>query len=126
MAQLAEPLTPYEVAHVKQRMEAATRYPWMFDSERGLVSSDGKVIARMGAGFDLDAQDAANARFIAEARYDVAALLATLEALRREQAPLRAIVATVADGNPMADDWSLSRITVPYETVEKARALLRT
>jgi hypothetical protein len=84
------------------------------------------VIARVGAGFELDAQDAANARFIADARYDVAALLATLEALQHEQAPLRAIVAAVADGNPMADDWTLSRITVPFETVEKARALLRT
>jgi hypothetical protein len=126
LAQRAEPLTAYELAQITRRIDAATPYPWYEDPERGLVNSDGKVIARVGAGFTLDAQDEANARFIADARYDVPALMATLAQERRDHAELCALAALIEDGTPKAADWSLSQLIVPFALVEKARALLGT
>jgi succinylglutamate desuccinylase len=86
----ADRLTAYELEAMRKRVVAATRYPWWYDPHRALVNSEHYVIARAGAGFETTPQDAANAAFIANARYDVAALLATVAALQAERAALQA------------------------------------
>jgi hypothetical protein len=86
--EMADRLTAYELAAMRKRAEAATPSPWWYDPHRLLIHSDGHVIARAGAGFETTPQDAANAAFIANARYDVAALLATVDALQAERAAL--------------------------------------
>jgi hypothetical protein len=85
---MAEPLMAHELAAIRKRVEAATPYPWWYDPHRLLIHSDGRVIARAGAGFEITPQEAANAAFIANARYDVAALLAMVAVLQAERAAL--------------------------------------
>jgi hypothetical protein len=73
--------THAELVAMRKRLQHATPCPWWHDRERALVNSDAYVIARFGAGFETTPQDAANARFIADAPYGVPLLLATVELL---------------------------------------------
>jgi hypothetical protein len=73
--------THAELVAMRARLQHATPYPWWHDPERALVNAEHRVIARFGAGFETVPQDAANAAFIANARYDLPLLLATVDLL---------------------------------------------
>jgi hypothetical protein len=111
---MTEPLAPWELEHVKRRVAAASPALWYPDAARGLVTSDGKVIARIGAGFEQTPQDAANGDFIGHARADVPGLLATLD-------EYQALAAWVAQLDPSA----LAALDAPYGNGKEMRQRAR-
>jgi hypothetical protein len=80
---MADRLTCADLTALEARLQVATPAPWAFDPEQSLVYGAGHVIAWFGA-FNPTAQDLANVRFVASARADIQALLATLEGVARD------------------------------------------
>jgi hypothetical protein len=77
MAEQDKPLTPDELAAIRERVDAAASGPWEYEPGFCVVSSP----ASSQGGIAYDMRDA-DAYFIAAARTDIPRLLATLDAYR--------------------------------------------
>lgn len=81
---MSDPITPAELAEMKQRCDSATAGPWLRDAERDrtIFSASGEMIG----GVLYNTKGGEDADFIANARTDMPRLIAEVERLRTELA----------------------------------------